>query len=131
MQNESQYMHVMSGNDAYFTWRAVRTAEGRASRTDRTHRSARVASVSARIDEWIDERVSLAGESSGARAAARGETMVASGAQRWCTARCASGRVSGHRRRKRLLLVALSLEKLALLVLAHLLAALLDHTTHG
>ena len=33
--------------------------------------------------------------------------------------------------RRALLLVALSLEKLALLVLAHLLAALLDHATHG
>jgi hypothetical protein len=31
----------------------------------------------------------------------------------------------------RLLLVALALQQLALLVLAHLLAALLDDTTHG
>lgn len=42
----------------------------------------------------------------------------------------ASNELPGRARRGGLLLVPLPLEKLALLVLSHLLAALLDHTTH-
>jgi hypothetical protein len=109
--------------------RCTRTPR-RASRRARVQRFSGFVSGSTRVEEGFDERPRARDDANGAAASVRNGGDGMNGAVRARTALCAGGRQNGHQLPQRLLLVALPLQQLPLLVLAHLLAALLDHTTH-